>query len=133
MDQFAIGMGKENNAILLDCNTLKYNYCPIELKDEILNKLASIISPIDNPILIEGHTDNRSINTSKYPSNWELSTDRAVNVVRYFVEVMGQEPKRFSAIGYGEFQPVASNDTYENMSKNRRVDILIVTADKEEN
>lgn len=100
---------------------------------EILNKLASIISPIDNPILIEGHTDNRSINTSKYPSNWELSTDRAVNVVRYFVEVMGQEPKRFSAIGYGEFQPVASNDTYENMSKNRRVDILIVTADKEEN
>lgn len=99
----------------------------------ILNKLGSIISSIDNPVLIEGHTDNRAIRTSRFPSNWELSADRAVNVVRYFVEGMGQDPKRFSATGYGEFQPVAPNDTYEDMAKNRRVDILIVTADKEEN
>ena len=100
---------------------------------EILRKLSIIISKVDNPVLVEGHTDNRPINTSKFPSNWELSADRAVNVVRYFVEVIGQDPKRFSAIGYGEFQPVAPNDTYENMAKNRRVDILIVTADEEEN
>lgn len=99
----------------------------------ILNKLGSIIASIDNPVLIEGHTDNRAINTSRFPSNWELSSDRAVNVVRHFVEAMGQDPKRFSATGYGEFQPVAPNDTYEDMAKNRRVDILIVTDDKEEN
>lgn len=99
----------------------------------ILNKLSSIISYMDNPILIEGHTDNRAISTSRFPSNWELSADRAVNVLRYFVETTGQDPKRFSATGYGEFKPVAPNDTYEDMAKNRRVDILIVTADKEEN
>ncbi len=106
-----------------------------DLREEskaILDKLLTIISPMDNPILIEGHTDNRAINTSKFPSNWELSADRAVNVVRYFVEVKGQDPKRFSAIGYGEFQPVAPNDSYEDMAKNRRVDILIVTSDEGE-
>lgn len=99
----------------------------------ILSKLTSVIEVINNPVLVEGHTDNRPINTSKFPSNWELSADRAVNVVRYFVEVKGQDAKRFSATGYGEFKPVAPNDTYENMAKNRRVDILIVTADKEGN
>ncbi len=104
-----------------------------EESKDILNKLSTILASMENPILIEGHTDNRDINTVKFPSNWELSADRAVNVVRYFVEVKGQDPKRFSAIGYGEFQPVAPNDSYEGMAKNRRVDILIVTADKEEN
>lgn len=98
----------------------------------ILNQLNTIIASVNNPILIEGHTDNRDINTSRFPSNWELSADRAVNVVRYFVEVLGQDPKRFSATGYGEFQPVAPNNTYEDMAKNRRVDILIVTSKGEE-
>lgn len=98
----------------------------------ILNQLNTIIASVSNPILIEGHTDNRDINTSRFPSNWELSADRAVNVVRYFVEVLGQDPKRFSATGYGEFQPVAPNNTYEDMAKNRRVDILIVTSKGEE-
>ena len=98
----------------------------------ILNQLNTIIASVSNPVLIEGHTDNRDINTSRFPSNWELSADRAVNVVRYFVEVLGQDPKRFSATGYGEFQPVAPNNTYEDMAKNRRVDILIVTSKGEE-
>lgn len=97
----------------------------------ILNELNSIISSVENPILVEGHTDNRPINTDRFPSNWELSTDRAVNVVRYFVEVLGQDPKRFSATGYAEFKPVAPNSNYDDMAKNRRVDILIVTSEKE--
>lgn len=99
---------------------------------EILNKINSLIASVKNPILVEGHTDNRPINTSDFPSNWELSADRAVNVVRYFTEVMGQDPTRFSATGYGQHHPVAPNNTYEDMAKNRRVDILIVTTDKEE-
>lgn len=99
---------------------------------EVLNKINSLIESVENPILVEGHTDNRPINTSRFPSNWELSADRAVNVVRYFIESKGQNPTRFSAAGYGEFHPVAPNDTYENMAKNRRVDILIVTTEKEE-
>lgn len=97
----------------------------------ILNKINSIISSLENPILVEGHTDNRPINTDRFPSNWELSADRAVNVVRYFVEVLGEDPERFSATGYAEFKPVAPNNNYENMAKNRRVDILIVTSEKE--
>lgn len=97
----------------------------------ILKKINSIISSLKNPILVEGHTDNRPINTDRFPSNWELSADRAVNVVRYFVEVLGEDPKRFSATGYAEFKPVAPNNNYENMAKNRRVDILIVTSEKE--
>ncbi len=103
-----------------------------EESKEVLNKINSLIASIDNQILVEGHTDNRPINTSRFPSNWELSADRAVNVVKYFIEVMGQDPSRFSAAGYGEHHPVAPNDTYENMAKNRRVDILIVTTEKEE-
>lgn len=97
----------------------------------ILNKISTLIGSLSNNILIEGHTDNRPINTSKFPSNWELSVDRAVNVVRYFIENRGLDPVRFSAAGYGEFQPVAANDTLENMSKNRRVNILIMTVDGE--
>lgn len=99
----------------------------------ILNKVSDLISNLDNDILVEGHTDNIPINTYDFPSNWELSAARAVNVVRYFVEAKGLDPTRFSASGYGEYHPVAPNDTYENMAKNRRVNILIITSQEGEN
>lgn len=99
----------------------------------ILDKISTLIASVSNPILVEGHTDNIPIKTSEFPSNWELSADRAVNVVRYFVENKGQEPSRFSAAGYAEYHPVAPNDSYENMAKNRRVDILIITTEQEGN
>lgn len=98
---------------------------------DVLDKISTLIGTLPNNILIEGHTDNRPINTSKFPSNWELSVDRAVNVVRYFIEKKGLNANRFSAAGYGEFQPIAPNDTLENMSKNRRVNILIMAIDGE--
>ena len=94
----------------------------------ILNKVSDLLQTMDNDILVEGHTDNIPINTYEFPSNWELSADRAVNVVRYFVEVRGLDATRFSASGHGEYHPVAPNDTYENMAKNRRVNILIITS-----
>lgn len=103
-----------------------------ELRDgskAVLEKIDSLIASMPNHILIEGHTDDRDINTTNFPSNWELSVSRAVNVVRYFTETMGQSPSRFSAAGYGEFQPIVSNDSEENMAKNRRVTILIMTID----
>ncbi|WP_418223640.1 OmpA/MotB family protein [Clostridium isatidis] len=99
----------------------------------ILNKVSDLLSNLDNDILVEGHTDNIPINTYDFPSNWELSAARAVNVVRYFVEARGLDPTRFSASGYGEYHPVAPNDTYENMAKNRRVNILIITSQEGEN
>lgn len=92
----------------------------------VLSKINSLIGSLPNHILVEGHTDNRPINTAQFPSNWELSTDRAVNVVRYFTETMGQSAGKFSAAGYGEYQPIAANDTESNMAKNRRVNILIM-------
>lgn len=103
----------------------------IENSQEILNKINALISTLPNSIIIEGHTDNVPISNSNYPSNWELSTQRAVNVVRYFVEKNNQNPSRFSAAGYGEFKPDVENNSDENRARNRRVNILIVANNKE--
>lgn len=77
-------------------------------------------------VRVEGHTDNIPIKTSRFPSNWELSTTRACNVVRYFIEKGGMQPIRFSAAGYSEYYPLASNDSAEGRSLNRRVDIVVL-------
>lgn len=102
----------------------------IEESKIILDKINTLMDSFPNDIMIEGHTDNLAINTFKYATNWELSTARAVNVVRYFVETKGQRPSRFSAAGYGEYKPIVPNDV-DNRAKNRRVNILIVPTEKE--
>ena len=76
---------------------------------------------------IEGHTDNVPIKNSHFDSNWELSTSRAVNVLRRILDISKLDPAKFSAVGYGEFHPVAGNDTEEGKSQNRRVDFIIET------
>jgi chemotaxis protein MotB len=90
--------------------------------DEIARTLAS--SPYD--LRIEGHTDNVPIHTGQFDSNWELSTARATRLARLFIERQGFRPGRLSASGYAEFHPVASNDTAEGRSENRRVDIIVL-------
>lgn len=105
-----------------------------KLKDNskaILEDINGLISTFPNNIIVEGHTDNVPINNYKYESNWELSTARAVSVLRFFVEIKGQNPLRFTAAGYGEFKPVAPNDSESNRAMNRRVNILIVANEKE--
>lgn len=97
----------------------------------ILDKINKIMLTLPNNIMVEGHTDNIPIKNYKYDSNWELSTQRAVNVLKYFVETKKQNPQRFTAAGYGEFKPIHANDTPENRSKNRRVTIVIVSIDRE--
>ncbi|MFZ5968470.1 MAG: flagellar motor protein MotB [Bacillota bacterium] len=78
-------------------------------------------------IRIEGHTDSDPIRFSrKYPTNWELSVARASHVVRFMIEQAGLDPDRLSAAGYSEYKSVASNDTEEGKSKNRRVDIVVL-------
>jgi chemotaxis protein MotB len=74
---------------------------------------------------IEGHTDNDPIKKSGWKSNWELSTARALSVLHYLSEQSVNEP-RLSAIGYGEYRPVASNDIKDGRQKNRRVEIVIL-------
>ncbi|SHE94623.1 chemotaxis protein MotB [Caldanaerobius fijiensis DSM 17918] len=93
---------------------------------EILSKVSNIIKNDNHPIKIEGHTDNVPINNSKYPSNWELSTDRAVTVLKYLVNVHHFPPERLSAEGFGEYRPVVPNNSDANRAKNRRVDIVIL-------
>ena len=77
-------------------------------------------------IRIEGHTDNNPIKSNQFPSNWELSSARATNVLRLLVEKAGLDPKNTSAVGYGEFTPVVPNTSDENRAINRRVDIVIL-------
>jgi chemotaxis protein MotB len=98
-----------------------------------LDKIADALDKIPYAVRVEGHTDNVPIQTRGFPSNWELSVARAVNVVKYFAEVSNIDPKRLSAVGYGESRPVASNDTRPNRAKNRRVEIFLLTEGKEEN
>ena len=91
----------------------------------VLDKLADVLKPFPNPIRVEGHTDNRPIKTSSFPSNWELSAARAASVVHEFTKA-GIDPLRLEIVGFGEFHPRQSNDTVEGRNANRRVAILIL-------
>lgn len=93
--------------------------------EALLNRVAHIIKPLKRTIRVEGHTDNRPIASTDYPSNWELSTARAVSVVKYLMHVAGIAPQYLAAAGYGDSRPRAPNDTEHNMSKNRRVEIIL--------
>jgi len=92
----------------------------------VLKKVAEVLKPLPNQINVEGHTDNFPIDTFKFPSNWELSSSRATTVVREFIND-GIDPPRLSAIGYGEFHPIADNRIEEGRFKNRRVVLLIIS------
>ena len=94
----------------------------------LLNTIASGIVSTSNHIRVEGHTDNKPIRNSRFPSNWELSTARATAVVSYLIVKFGFRPNRLSAAGYGEYRPAASNDTVEGRARNRRVDIVVLSA-----
>jgi chemotaxis protein MotB len=91
----------------------------------LMDELIKILKENPNTIVIEGHTDNIPINTPEFPSNWELSTARAISVAKYLFEKGNLEAKRFTVAGYGEYHPVESNDTPEGRQKNRRVEILL--------
>jgi chemotaxis protein MotB len=95
-----------------------------------LRAVANIVKPISNTINVEGHTDNVPIRTVTFPSNWELSAARAASVVHLFTR-LGVDAKRLSAIGYGEHQPLAANDSEEGRQKNRRVAVIIMAAKHE--
>jgi chemotaxis protein MotB len=93
---------------------------------EALKKVADVLNRNnDVSIAIEGHTDNVPIRTNKYKDNWDLSTARAVNVVRLLTEEYGMDAKRITAAGRGEFSPVADNATPEGKARNRRTDIVL--------
>ncbi len=90
-----------------------------------LEKIAAVLATIDDRnFLVAGHTDNVPIKTGRYSSNWELSTERAVNVVTFLVK-KGMKPKVLSAAGYSEFDPIAENNSEPNKALNRRIEIVL--------
>lgn len=95
----------------------------------IIGKVADILRTSANPIQVEGFTDNQPINTPRFPSNWELSAARAASVV-HLLDRYGLAPSRMSAIGYGQFKPIANNITADGRQKNRRV-VLVVLGSSE--
>ncbi len=95
----------------------------------LFDRLGKVLRMSRNDIMIEGHTDDTPISTKQFPSNWELSTDRAVKVLRYLVESSKVPPKRFAAVGYGSTKPVVPNVDSESRMKNRRVEIILAPLD----
>jgi chemotaxis protein MotB len=96
---------------------------------KVLEKVGDIVKDVEGKnIQVEGHTDNVQISSrlaDKFPSNWELSTARAATVVR-FLRSIGIEGERLSAVGYGPFRPVASNDTSEGRAQTRRIQFVLI-------
>lgn len=98
----------------------------------VLNAIVESLLPIPNHIRIEGHTDNTPIHTPQFPSNWELSTDRATYILSYLTSHYAFDPSRLSVAGYGEYRPVASNNTVAGRILNRRVDLVILSEEEEQ-
>lgn len=90
-----------------------------------LQNVAQVLSTIkDRRFLVAGHTDDVPIHTARFPSNWELSTERAVEVTKFLI-ANGMQPQTLAAAGYGEFDPVAANDSTEHRAQNRRIEIVL--------
>ena len=110
-------------------NVLLFDSGKADIKSDntaFLLKVAKLINSVDNYVRVEGNTDNVPIQNSIYPSNWELSTARATAVVRFMIDKGNVAPERLSAVGYGEYRPVADNKTEIGRNKNRRIEIVIL-------
>lgn len=97
--------------------------------DALLEALAEILRPYENPVHVEGFTDNQPVQGGEFASNWELSAARSAAVVRALAHY-GVDPVRMAAVGYGEYKPVVSNLTARGRAKNRRV-VIIVSRDEQ--
>jgi flagellar motor protein MotB len=101
-----------------------------ESGQKVLDRIASALKNIqDKDIRVEGYTDNTPLGPKlreRFPTNWELSTARATNVVRYLEETDQLDPSRLVAAGFGQYHPISENDTEEGRAQNRRIDIVLV-------
>jgi chemotaxis protein MotB len=127
-NEVSVGMNEKGlvitfvDEVLFDSGKAKLKANSFSKLDKVVRVLKEELS--NNEVGIEGHTDNKPIKHSGWKSNWELSAQRALGVLNY-IESQGIDSNRLSATGYGEFHPVASNDTKEGRKKNRRVEIII--------
>ena len=119
-------------------DTLFFDTGRAEVKPESQKKLieiAKILNQLNNYMRVEGHTDNVPIKNDQFSSNWQLSCARASNVTELLINSANIPPQKLSAVGYGEYRPIADNSTEDGKAKNRRVNIIIVSSkfDKIEN
>jgi chemotaxis protein MotB len=120
---------KEEEIVINLPSPVLFDLGKAELKDEakaVLHEVAQSLKLMNNDIVVEGHTDNLPIYGGKYKSNWELSAARAFAVRDYLITYEGINERRISCVGYGEYRPIAPNDTEENRAKNRRIEIKII-------
>jgi chemotaxis protein MotB len=126
----AVGADKEGVVIRLSGSYL-FDSGRAELKPNslaVLDAIANELKLQPNMIRVDGHTDSTPIDSPRYPTNWELSSARALSVTRYLSETDGIRAGRLMAAGWGEFHPLASNDTREGRAQNRRVEIHILSS-----
>lgn len=125
----SVAMG-ERGLVVTVLDRVLFDSGKSELKESAKATLAKVADVLNekvpqHPVYVEGHTDNEPIRYSGWRSNWELSTARATEVIHYFIEFQGVSPDRLIATGFGEYRPVASNETAQEKAKNRRVEIVI--------
>lgn len=121
------GVAIEINASVL-FSSGEAKLAPASIK--VLTAMGQVLTEVDNPVQVEGYTDNVPIKSTVFPSNWELSAARASSVVRLFVE-NGVNPERLVAVGYGENHAVDSNDNAEGRARNRRVTVMILNEEQQ--
>ena len=122
---------QERGLVITLADNILFDSGKAKIKEDaypVLDKIIKVVKEKapDKNIGVEGHTDNVPIKHSGWKSNRELSTARANNVYHYLVDVGKIDPSRLTTMGYGEYRPVASNDTKEGKAKNRRVEIVIL-------
>lgn len=132
-DEFSVTWQGDNRILLRVASSVLFDSGKADVRSDtepILTHIADIFSTYIEDIRmvrIEGHTDNIPISTAQFKSNWELSTARAVNILKHLLQHSDVGAECFSAVGYAEFHPVTDNDSAEGRAQNRRVDFIIET------
>jgi chemotaxis protein MotB len=130
--------GLQNNFLTLTIrDRALFDSGSAEIKQEFVKTVVTIGQMLEQysqyEVIIKGHTDNVPINTREFESNWDLSSERALNFMKLVLQNRNLDPRRFSAIGYGEYRPIAPNDSAEGRTKNRRVEVTIQQWHEEQN
>ncbi len=128
-DDYAVELDQRGVVVRLADQTL-FASGRAELSEEakdIVRVVADVLADtVDNQVEVEGHTDNRPVGNTEFPSNWELSTARATNVLRAMLTLEDLDPARLAAVGRADTVPRADNDTPEGRAKNRRTEIVVL-------
>lgn len=133
-DSISVEMTK-NGIMIRMMNPILFDLGKAKLKKRglpLLNKIIGLANSFPNRIRVEGHTDDLPIHTPEFPSNWELSAIRAINVIHYFQDIGNINPKRLYYAGYGSNKPLVPNISEKNRAKNRRVEIYLENVSQQE-